>query len=342
MRLRMLVGAIILGTLLGCGVFSGNVTDAATVPYSQGWHLVSGPTGTVFGGAISLYALDPAGDTYVSLPVDRPAVAGQGYLAYFGGLINVRMGSDQHDAVTVRMPPHTWMLVGNPSSFSPAVVSGADFVYVFDIQAGYFIGTSVPPGAGAMVYSNEGGVATIRPVPGGVDTEISKLEDALIDAAIGPPDVPATFALTRADATGGNNGNVPVQYVEEFRPKTAPKPADAQQTTLISINIQQAKDADYAAVLLNGTTPALLKGVFGANTQAVDQVDPPAGLGDAARAFHVQIVNGNNQATVYVLAFTRGRFFVIASVLAPDNREDRQLLMSLAVTQDQRLAAVGP
>ncbi len=342
MRLRALVGLVLLGTLLAGRLTSGNLAHAATVGYSTGWHLVSGPTGTVFRGATTLYALDSASGEFVPLPVDRPVVAGLGYFAYFGGLINVRMAPDQHDAVTVTLPPRTWTLVGNPSSFSPATVSGADAVYVYDIQAGYIITTSVLPGSGAMVYSDQGGAATIRPVPGGVDTLISRLEDALIDAAIGPQDVPSTFALTRAEASGSNNGNVPVQYVEDFRPRAAPKSGDAQQTTLITVNIQQAKDADYAAILLNGTTPALLKGIFGANTQAVDQLDPPAGLGDAARAFHLRIVSGNNQAGIYLLAFTRGRFYVIASVVAPLDREDRQLLTSLASTQDQRLSVVAP
>lgn len=330
----------IIGVMAALG--PGGTAQAATIGYTPGWHLVAAPTGTVFPGIASIYSLDPSSGQYLAQSVRQPVQAGVGYFAFFSGLINVRMATDQHEPASVQLPPATWVLVGNPSSISAATVFGVDVAYVYDQQGGYLIQSSIPPGAGALVYSYYGGTAIVRPIPGGVDTEVSALEDALIDAALGPQDVPATFALSRGDANGGQNSNVPVQYVEEFRPRTAPRAADSQQTTVISINIQQAKDADYAALLLSGTTADQVKQAFGANARSADPADAPPGIGDAARFFHVQIVNGNNQTGALVLAFRRGKMFVTMYVAAPLGREDRVLLTMLATQQDRRLAAAFP
>ncbi len=342
MRKLWLVPGLVFIALLTVALGHGGTAQAATIGFTPGWHLVAGPSGTIFPGITSLYSLDPSSGQYVAQPLRQPAQAGTGYFALFSGLINVRMAPDQHDPVSVKLPASAWVLVGNPSSISAATVSGVDVAYVYDQQGGYLVQSSIPPGSGALVYSYFGGTATIRPIPGGVDTEVSGLEDVLIDAAIGPQDVPASFALTRGDASGGQNGNVPVQYIEEFRPRTAPKAADSQQTTLISISIQQAKDADYATLLFNGTTPDQVKQAFGANARSVDQVDPPPAVGDAARLLRVQVVNGNNQTGAYVLAFRRGKMFVTMFVTAPFGREDRVLLTTLAMQQDQRLIAAFP
>jgi len=315
------------------------VARANTITYSAGYHLVAGPEGTVFRGvAGDLYTLDPASGQYVAYPADTGVHAGVGYFAYFSGLIAVRMGPDQHQPVSEPLAAGAWTLVGNPSAFSAAVVSGADVVYVYDQQGGYLEESSLPPGAGAIVYSAAGGTAVIQPIPGGIDETLSMAEDKLVDLSIQPQDVPAPFVLTRADTNGGQNANIPVTFVEEFRPRTAPRAGDPQQSTFIQINIQQCKDGDFAAVLLNNTTAGQVQQAFGQNAKRVDAAAPP-GVGDAAHAFHVQVVSGSNQAGSYVLLFRRGVVFVTMRIDAPYGKEDTALLNALAATLDQRIQA---
>jgi len=59
---------------------------------------------------------------------------------------------------------------------------------------------------------------------------------------------------------------------------------DAARFGVLANQASVNKDFEYASTLLKGTTPALLRGVFGANTQTVDQLDPPSDLGETARA----------------------------------------------------------
>jgi len=337
-----MVGVAALAAAIG-GLSGGRPASAATIAYSQGWHLVAGPDGTIFRGVVGdLLTLDPGQGDYVKVPSDQPVHAGKAYFAYFSGLINVRMGPDQHDAVSIPLVAGAYTFVGNPSAYSAATISGADLAYVYDQQGGYLVQTSIPPGSGALVYSYNGGTAVVRPIPGGIDATLAGQEDKLVDVAISPPDVPPSFALTRADSNGGQNGNIPVNYIEEFRPRTNPKPADPQQTTFIQINIQQTKDVDYATLLLNNRTVDVVRDSLGANAKTAFSLDAPATIGDAAKLFHVQIVNGNTQVGAYVLHFRRNQLFVTVVLLAPDGKEDKSLLLSLGATQDARISAAFP
>ncbi|MHB8577773.1 MAG: hypothetical protein ACYDCQ_20875 [Dehalococcoidia bacterium] len=336
-RVWQLFAVLALAAAVGIGAAALPVS-AATITYTPGWHLVAGPPGTTFRGISSLYAYDPVAGQYVSLPLDQATAAGAGYFAFFTDLFVVRMAPDDHQAVSAPLAAGAWTLVGNPSAYSPATVAGADIVYVYDQQEGYVIESSVPPGAGALVFSYNGGTATITPIPGGIDATIANQADKLVDIAITPADMPAGFHLTRADTNGGNNINIPVTYVEEFRPRSAPKPVDAEQTVFVQINVQQTKDAAYAKLLLDGTTVPTIRSIFGANVKSVDTPQAPA-VGDDAKAFNVQIVNGNNQVGQYLIAFRRKQFFVTVVVTAPYGKEDLQLLQSLAATQDSRIDA---
>jgi len=148
--------------------------------------------------------------------------------------------------------------------------------------------------------------------------------------------VPASLALTRADTNGGQNGNIPVTFVEEFRPRAAPKSNDPDQTTFIQINIQQAVSINYATLLLNGTSEAQVRMMFAGQVRSVDAPAPPP-VGDAARSYHLQIVNGNNQTGQSVLAFRERQVFVVMVATAPYGRENTQLLNSLAQTLAGRI-----
>src|SRR5579883_3273200 len=332
---------IVLAAVALIALGRAHVARASTITYSPGYHLVAGPEGTVFKGVVGdLYTLDPQSGQYLAVPADAGVHAGVGYFAYFDGVIAERMGQDQHQGVSVPLAAGAWTMVGNPSAYSPAVVSGADRVYVYDQQGGYLIESSVPPGSGAIAYSAEGGTAVIQPIPGGIDATLADAEDKLVDLSIQPEEVPAPFVLTRADTNGGQNANIPVTFVEEFRPRTAPKPGDAQQSTFIQVNLQQCKDADFASLLLKNTGASQLQQLFGPNAQRVDAVTPP-NVGDAASAFRVQLVNGNNRAESYVVLLRRGVIVVSLRIDAPNGKEDTALLDGLAALLDGRLKGGG-
>jgi len=318
---------------------SGRPAHAATFVYQKGWNLVAGPPDTVFAGAADpLYSLNAAGDGYASVSADQPAAAGAAYFAYFPVLTLVRAAADDHTPVTIQAPAGAWTMIGNPSAFSAATVSGADAVYVYDQQGGFLVQSSVPPGAGALVYSAEGGSVTITPNTAGLEAHLSTQEDKLIDLGVSAADLPSGFDQTRADANGAQNANVPVTYIEEFRPRTAPKATDPEQTTFVQVNIQQAKDIDYAALLLNGTTDAQLKQNFGANVRSVTDLPSPT-VGDAARLFKLALVNGNTQTGAYYLAFRTLQVFVAIYTLAPLNRENSFLPTAIAQRLDPRIRA---
>lgn len=57
--------------------------------------------------------------------------------------------------------PGTYNLVGNPFT-APAVISGADAVYIYDATTGQYVqSTTIPAGQGAQVYSATGAAITI-------------------------------------------------------------------------------------------------------------------------------------------------------------------------------------
>jgi hypothetical protein len=148
-----------------------------TVTYQRGWNLVGGPAGTEISGAVGPLYTEQAGDTgYEPVPATMSLQPGLGYWAYFASATSVSLPPAGTDDVTVTLPPHQWVMVGNPFLFAAALLStsGANAtVESYDPSSGrYSVLTPVPcceirPGEGAWVYSATGGPLRIflGPVP---------------------------------------------------------------------------------------------------------------------------------------------------------------------------------
>jgi hypothetical protein len=172
---RLTIGAGCRQSLNSAATLSCFVTPGArvtiqsepwlTVAYSAGWNLIAGPAGTVPRGTEGpLYTLTPTGDRYQTLPAGTPLEAGRSYWAYFTTRTIQVLSSDRRQSFTQALPAGHFVMIGNPFR-TAALVQGADVVYGYDSNEGYYPTTLLPPGAGAWALSFTGGIITIQPAP---------------------------------------------------------------------------------------------------------------------------------------------------------------------------------
>jgi len=190
--LPLAAGLIALFALTSAGT-SGAVNS---VTYHAGWNLAGGSEGTRYAGADgAIYTLQPGDMEYQSFPAGTPAIGGAGYWVYFGAARTVQL-PDGLPFITVELPPGQWVIVGNPSGFRTAPVSGSDALFTFDPGRGYRAAASLLPGQGALAYSQNGGLLVI----GTLDGSAGEHEPESADIPAGP--------VGGLDDDGCRNGDV--------------------------------------------------------------------------------------------------------------------------------------
>lgn len=339
-RRGWLLAVAAITSIVGLTGFAPRVARAATILYQPGLQLIAGPSGTVVSGVSgSLYTLDANTDQFVAVDPSKPLQSGAGYFATFTDLTNVRLAPDDGAPVTVQAPAGRWLLVGNPSDYNDATVQGADLVYGFDPQAGYVQESTLPPGQGALVYSDAGGAIVVRPLPNGIDAKLGAAEDKLIDAALPLSALPAGWTTNAINTSYGNNANEPNVYVVQYRTRQNPKATDATQTSFVGITLIACKDSDFAAQLVSGANTSNVRALYGAVATDVQQRTVSTQLGQQATLFYVTTQNGNNKAGHFVLYFQEGSIVVTLQTNEPLNRGELNFLLGLAQQQDARLQA---
>lgn len=143
-------------------------SGVATITYPAGWVLVGGPTGTVISGNVGpLYSWRAGDPTYEVIPPGTSLTAGMGYWAYFtvgGSATFPPIPLATTVSTSVPLPPMQFEMIGNPGT-TPATVSGADVVLIYQPGGGYQQTNTLPPGRGAWAMSYAGGQAVITPAP---------------------------------------------------------------------------------------------------------------------------------------------------------------------------------
>lgn len=161
--------ALLAGSLLLVGAPSARAQTPApataspgnTVTYAAGWNLVAFPQLTDLSQVAGpLYTMQ-AGDTdYETIDPTQGTQTGFGYWAYFASSGSVTL-NDAGPFFATLAPAGSYIMVGNPSGTSSAVVSGADLVYTYDPVAGYNQTPILNPGQGAWVLSYAGAPITV-------------------------------------------------------------------------------------------------------------------------------------------------------------------------------------
>jgi hypothetical protein len=143
-------------------VSEGAGQGMSAVSGGSGLNLVSGPNGAVItGNEGPLYTYQQGNTAYQVVSQGSELRAGQGYWAYFVGpsAQNLPMVSPQ--TITVMLPPGQWIQIGNAGD-TPATVSGADIVYVYNpSSSSYDQTTQLAAGQGAWAISMNGGQVTV-------------------------------------------------------------------------------------------------------------------------------------------------------------------------------------
>jgi hypothetical protein len=152
----MLRGAAIVLAILVAFAVTGRQGRAQSVAvnYPAGWNVVGGPEGSILRGAVDrIYTLRPGDTDYRSFSASSPLHAGWGYWAFFpdGGSIDLAPGLFTY---TVTPDPGQWLMVGNPSSFALATISGAT------VQTEQLLGV----GRGAFVMANRAVTVSVPPL----------------------------------------------------------------------------------------------------------------------------------------------------------------------------------
>jgi hypothetical protein len=313
---------------------------AATVAFTRGYQLVSGPDGTVFSGVFGqMYTLDVASQQFRPFDPTQPVRGGVGYFAYLAAPVAlVKMGADSHDPVSVNVPAGGYALVGNPSAYSGATVAGADAVYGFDASAGYMPESQIPPGQGALVYSDNGGTVTISPVPAGVDKVISQADDLLIAQAISAADLGGSYTLISAEI-GGDVAVLPAGYAELLLRTPLPTSSDADGSVLAICHADIAVNDYVADAALTSVDAIALQQSLGSDDAQVTETDPPQGLGDAARLFTLRETLNGTPLDGAILSFRQGRYVAWLGLIALPGKLDQSKLLGLAHILDGRFLA---
>jgi hypothetical protein len=128
------------------------------ITYPAGWNLIAAPTGTVITGAsLPLYTWQNGDVAYASSNTTQP---GFGYWAYFPAQSTIVMTVTAPTTITKAVLPNVYIMIGNAGS-TPATVSGADVVYIYNPTSGYQTTNVLQPGQGAWVLSLSGGNVTL-------------------------------------------------------------------------------------------------------------------------------------------------------------------------------------
>jgi plastocyanin len=134
------------------------------VLYHAGFNIVGVPSGATLSSATAIYALSADGSGYEAVDPGRPLDGGKGYWAYFTADTTANIPDGSNAPISLTAPAGQWLLVGDPSGTSPAMVTGADAVYTYDPVAGQYTATTrLLPGQGAWAISLRGGTITITP-----------------------------------------------------------------------------------------------------------------------------------------------------------------------------------
>ena len=143
------------------------VQHAAEVTYPAGWNLVGGPPGTPLTGTGPVYGYCNSFER--PAPMDCEAFrsgserlsGGDALWVYYPAETTVKLLPASFPSQPLTTYPGTYNLVGNPFT-APAVISGADAVYIYDATTGQYVqSTTIPAGQGAQVYSATGAAITI-------------------------------------------------------------------------------------------------------------------------------------------------------------------------------------
>jgi hypothetical protein len=114
----------------------------------------------VTGSDAPLYALPPGSSAYQTLTTAASVPNGQGYWLHMPSAAQVSLAQVAAGSATVQLPAGATVLIGNPGD-TPATVTGADVVWVYDAASGWTQTTTLNPGQGAFAESAAGGTATI-------------------------------------------------------------------------------------------------------------------------------------------------------------------------------------
>jgi len=128
--------------------------QSVVVSYPAGWAVVGGPEGSILRGAVDrIYTLRPGDTDYRTFSASSPLRAGWGYWAFFpdGGSIDLAPGLFTY---TITPDPGQWLMVGNPSSFALATITGAT------VQTEQLLGV----GRGAFVMANGAVTVSVPPL----------------------------------------------------------------------------------------------------------------------------------------------------------------------------------
>ncbi|HTE83363.1 MAG TPA: hypothetical protein VK821_01360, partial [Dehalococcoidia bacterium] len=132
-----------------------------SVTFAAGWNLVAFPQNTDLSKVTSsLFTMQPGDTDYETVDPTQGTQTGFGYWAYFASSTAVTLDAGGSFYATIA-PAGSYIMVGNPSGITAAVVSGADLVYTYDPVAGYNQSPLLNPGQGAWVLSNNGGPITV-------------------------------------------------------------------------------------------------------------------------------------------------------------------------------------
>jgi len=182
-----LAGALLVALLWGVAQpradQNAQAQAATLVHYRAGWNLVAAPTGTLFDQAQGpAYTLDP--DTGENRPLGPgEVVGGRGIWLYFAHDVSATLGKSAAEFSRAFVPPGKQVLLGNPSADQALTVSGADSAIAYDPDQGYHPVQDLAPGQGAFVRVAAGGEVTLgKPAPGSPDTDLRRLQGALLAA----------------------------------------------------------------------------------------------------------------------------------------------------------------
>ena len=132
-----------------------------SVTRPAGWNIIAAPEGTTINVG-PLYSVRPGAAYYDVLPAGSEAEAGVGYWAFFDANSETYFPLES-PSYSVRLPANQWMLIGN-SGDDPAIVTGADEVFIYDTVSDAYIETyTIPAYTGAWAISYTGAVVTIKP-----------------------------------------------------------------------------------------------------------------------------------------------------------------------------------
>lgn len=146
-------------------VISAQQPASQTVDYPAGWNLVGAPSFAPFSEAVGpLYSLSDDGTSYEITPAATHLPAGEGYWAYLSQPVEKMFVSNNSQPIILNLSPGIFRMIGNPF-LSPAVVTGVDFLIVYDPVQGYQETDMIPVGRGAFAYSAMGGTLTISDSP---------------------------------------------------------------------------------------------------------------------------------------------------------------------------------